>query len=57
MRDDAVDVMQYLPQLNKTDPEPEAEPTTKTCPFCCEEISIKATKCPHCASELPAEEE
>jgi len=36
--------------------EPEAEPTTKTCPFCCEEISIKATKCPHCASELPAEE-
>ncbi|MBR1534740.1 MAG: large conductance mechanosensitive channel protein MscL [Ruminococcus sp.] len=38
-------------------PEPEEEPTTKTCPFCCEEVSIKATKCPHCASSLPEEEE
>ncbi|MBQ8886803.1 MAG: large conductance mechanosensitive channel protein MscL [Candidatus Gastranaerophilales bacterium] len=27
-----------------------AEPTTKECPFCCSEINIKATKCPHCAS-------
>lgn len=30
----------------------EAAPTTKTCPFCQSEISIKATKCPHCTSEL-----
>ena len=29
-----------------------AEPTTKTCPYCCSEISIKATRCPHCTSEL-----
>ena len=29
-----------------------AEPTTKECPFCHETISIKATKCPHCISEL-----
>ena len=29
-----------------------AEPTTKTCPFCQSEISIKATRCPHCTSEL-----
>lgn len=28
------------------------EPTTKVCPFCCSEISYKATKCPHCTSEL-----
>lgn len=28
------------------------EPTTKVCPFCQSEISIKATKCPHCTSEL-----
>ncbi len=27
-------------------------PTTKKCPFCQEEISIEATRCPHCTSEL-----
>ena len=29
-----------------------ADPTTKICPFCQSEISIKATRCPHCTSEL-----
>ena len=29
-----------------------AEPTTKKCPFCQTEIDIKATRCPHCTSEL-----
>ena len=29
-----------------------AEPTTKKCPFCLSEIDIKATRCPHCTSEL-----
>ena len=29
-----------------------AAPTTKTCPFCMSEIDIKATRCPHCTSEL-----
>jgi large conductance mechanosensitive channel len=29
-----------------------ADPTTKVCPFCQSEISIKATRCPHCTSEL-----
>ena len=33
-------------------PEPKAEPTTKKCPFCCSEIAIEATLCPHCTSEL-----
>ena len=32
--------------------EKKEEPTTKTCPFCQSEISIKATRCPHCTSEL-----
>lgn len=27
-------------------------PTTKTCPFCMSEIDIRATRCPHCTSEL-----
>ena len=33
----------------------EAAPTTKTCPFCQSEISIKATRCPHCTSILDEE--
>ena len=35
----------------------EEAPTTKVCPFCCSEIDIKATRCPHCTSELPEEVE
>lgn len=30
----------------------EEEPTTKVCPYCQSEISIKATKCPHCTSDI-----
>jgi large conductance mechanosensitive channel len=29
-----------------------ADPTTKECPHCFSVISIKATRCPHCTSEL-----
>ena len=29
-----------------------AEPTTKECPFCLSTIALKATRCPHCTSEL-----
>ena len=36
----------------KEAPAAPAEPTTKTCPFCCTEIAIKATRCPNCTSEL-----
>ncbi len=32
--------------------EEEEEVTTKECPFCCTEIDIKATRCPHCTSQL-----
>ena len=28
------------------------EPTTKVCPYCQSEISIKAVRCPHCTSKL-----
>lgn len=40
-----------LRDLNK-EPEAPKAPTTKTCPFCKSEISIEATRCPHCTSEL-----
>ncbi len=34
-------------------PEAPAAPTTKTCPFCLsEDVPIKATRCPHCTSQL-----
>ena len=29
-----------------------AAPTTKKCPYCCSEIPIAATRCPHCTSQL-----
>ena len=29
-----------------------ADPTTKECPYCISTISIKATRCPNCTSEL-----
>ena len=33
-------------------PEPSAEPTTKDCPFCASTISIRASRCPQCTSQL-----
>ena len=30
-----------------------AAPTTKKCPYCCEDIPLAAVKCPHCTSDLP----
>lgn len=34
--------------------EPAAAPTTKDCPHCFSAIPLKATRCPHCTSELRA---
>jgi large conductance mechanosensitive channel len=33
-------------------PAPAPEPTTRECPYCITEVSIKATRCPNCTSEL-----
>ncbi len=38
------------PRKKKNEPEP--APTTKECPYCKSEINIKATKCPHCTSDV-----
>ncbi len=32
-----------------------AAPSTKECPYCLSAIAIKATRCPHCTSEIKAE--
>ncbi len=39
--------------MNKDAASPtEPKPTTKDCPYCCSEIKIEATRCPHCTSVL-----
>ena len=46
-----IKAMNKAKDLKKKEEAP-AEPTTKVCPFCQSEIDIKATRCPHCTSEL-----
>lgn len=41
-----------LAEKRFTRPEPEAAPTTKPCPFCCEAIALEATRCKFCTSEV-----
>jgi large conductance mechanosensitive channel len=44
-------------QVNRIRRQPEpapAVPTTKECPYCFSSISIKATRCAHCTTELTA---
>jgi len=43
-------VIKQINRLKKAPPP--ADPTTKDCPKCCSSIPIKATRCPHCTSEL-----
>lgn len=41
-------------RLKREKEAPPAVPTTRECPFCLSAIAIKASRCPHCTSELPA---
>ncbi len=45
-------VIKQMNKLKKAEEAPVAEPTTKDCPKCYSEISIKATRCPSCTSEI-----
>ena len=47
-------VIRWINRLEQKEEEPPAEPTTRECPKCLSEISIKATRCAHCTSELAA---
>ena len=40
--------------MNTLKRQEEAAPTTKECPFCFSAIPLKASRCPHCTSELKA---
>jgi len=51
----ALVVFVMVKQINRfmrKPPPPPAEPTTKDCPYCFSTISIKATRCPDCTSQL-----
>ena len=39
--------------MAKKEEEPEPEAPKPTCPFCLEEVNEGATRCHHCAAELP----
>ena len=49
-------VIKVMSKLHRKKEEAPAAPTTKVCPFCKSEISIEATRCPHCTSLLEEEE-
>lgn len=49
----AFSVFIVIKNVNRVKKEPPpADPTTKDCPFCFSAIPMKATRCPHCTSEL-----
>jgi large conductance mechanosensitive channel len=45
-------LIRSINRLKRQEEAPPEEPTTKDCPYCLSAISIKATRCPNCTSEL-----
>ena len=45
-------LVKNMNKMKKKEVEVPAEPTTKDCPKCFSAISIKATRCPNCTSEI-----
>ena len=45
-------VIRAANSMKKQEEPAPAEPTTKQCSYCYTEIPIKATRCPHCTSQL-----
>jgi large conductance mechanosensitive channel len=45
-------IIRSINRMRREEEAPPPEPTTKECPYCFSEISIKATRCAHCTSEL-----
>ena len=46
-------LIRQINRLRRPAPAPEA-PATRECPFCVSTIPLKATRCPHCTSQLEA---
>ena len=47
-------VVREFNRQRRGEEKPAAEPVVKECPYCLSSIPIKATRCPHCTSELKA---
>jgi len=47
-------LIRSLNRLKRKDEAPAPAPTTRDCPFCMSSIPLKATRCPHCTSEVAA---
>jgi len=45
-------LIRAINRMKREEEAPPVEPTTKECPYCLSTISIKATRCPYCTSEL-----
>ena len=45
-------LIKLLGRFIKKEEAPAAEPTTKECPACLEQVPLKATRCKHCTSQL-----
>jgi large conductance mechanosensitive channel len=39
-------------KMKRAEEAPAAEPTTRDCPYCFSSISLQATRCPQCTSEI-----
>ena len=45
-------LIKNINKLKRQEEAPAEQPTTHDCPFCCSTISLKATRCPNCTSEI-----
>lgn len=45
-------LVRTMNNAKKKEEAPAAEPTTKECQYCLSTVPIKATRCPHCTSQL-----
>ena len=45
-------LVRTMNNMKKKEEAPAAEPTTKECTYCFSTVSIKATRCPNCTSQL-----
>lgn len=45
-------LIKAINKLNSPKEQAAIQVTTKKCPFCCSDIPLEATRCPHCTSEI-----
>jgi len=45
-------LIRSMNSMKRQEEAPAPAPTTKDCPKCCSAIPIKATRCPHCTSDV-----